>query len=226
MTIDRLHPLFSSSLLILCSADSGESGPSNARDIPLEDPEATVDFSASDEPEGPSGDDAEAHAEGATILLTESEHQKLLADLERYRDIALRSQADLDNYRKRMVRELEEGRRYANNDLLERLLPIVDNFELGLMAAKQSSDQNIFMGMAMVQRQLADFLESSGLTAISAEGQPFDPKLHEAVAQETSETVPVGQVIRQTRKGYRQGERLLRAANVVVSTGVPENAGV
>lgn len=161
----------------------------------------------------------DSDGEAREITVAEEEYQKLVGDLERFRDIALRSQADLDNYRKRMVRELEEGRRYANNDLLERLLPIVDNFELGLMAAKQSTDQNIYLGMSMVQRQLADFLEASGLKAIPAEGQPFDPKVHEAVSQEASSEVPAGQVIRLTRKGYKLGDRLLRAANVVVSTG-------
>ena len=194
------------------SADHGAAGASAPAGDNLDDAaERPSDFEGADE--------GETAPEPATVTVTVEEYQKLAADVERFRDIALRSQADLDNYRKRMVRELEEGRRYANNDLLERLLPVVDNFELGLMAARQSADQNIVLGMSMVQRQLADFLESSGLKAVEADGAPFDPKVHEAVAQEVSDTVPAGTVIRQTRKGYRQGERLLRAANVVVSTG-------
>lgn len=165
-------------------------------------------------------EDSEENAEPATVTIPADEYQKLIADVERYRDIALRSQADLDNYRKRMVRELEEGRRYANNDLLERILPVVDNFELGLAAAKTSPDQNIYFGMSMVQKQFTDFLDSSGLKAIPADpGSAFDPKLHEAVAQEASAEVPAGQIIRQTRRGFKLGDRLLRAANVVVSTG-------
>lgn len=200
-------------LLSFFSADNGAAG------APAGDNYANTDAPVDELPSDFEGADEEQGQDAPTITVSEEEYKKLVADVERFRDLALRSQADLDNYRKRMVRELEEGRRYANNDLLERLLPVVDNFELGLLAARQSADQNIVMGMSMVQRQLADFLENSGLKPVEADGAPFDPKVHEAVAQEASDTVPAGTVIRQTRKGYRQGERLLRAANVVVSTG-------
>jgi molecular chaperone GrpE len=169
--------------------------------------------------EGVVEDAPEEAGEAPVITVAEEEYQKLVADVERFRDLALRSQADLDNYRKRMIREIDENRRRANNDLLERLLPVVDNFELGLMAARQSGDQNIVMGMSMVQRQLADFLDQSGLKPVEVDGVPFDPKVHEAVSQEASDTVPAGHVIRASRKGYRLGENLLRAATVVVSTG-------
>src|SRR3989337_1908233 len=86
------------------------------------------------------------------------------ADAERYKDLALRTQADFDNYRKRVAREKEEAVKFANSGLLERLLPVVDNFELGLEAAKKGGDsQAILDGINMVFRQIQDFLAESGV---------------------------------------------------------------
>lgn len=144
----------------------------------------------------------------------------LQADLDRFRDLALRSQADFDNYKKRAAREKEEAIKYANSSLLERLIAIVDNFELGLSAARGEGEASpIFSGMSMVLKQLTDFLADNGLQPIDAEGQKFDPNMHEAIAHEASTTVPEGVVIRQTRRGYKLKDRLLRPSSVVVSSG-------
>ena len=103
----------------------------------------------------------------------------LQADLDRFRDLALRSQADFENYKKRSAREKEEAIKYANSSLLERLVGIIDNFELGLVAAKeQSVDSPIYSEMVLVQKQLNDLLEENGLQAIEAENKKFDPNLH------------------------------------------------
>ena len=144
----------------------------------------------------------------------------LQADLERFRDLALRSQADFDNFKKRATREREDAIKYANSSLLERLIAIVDNFELGLAAAKQDNPQSpILAGMGMVLKQLQDFLADNGLQTIAAEGQPFDPNLHEALANEASATVPEGHVVREMRRGYKLRDRLLRPSTVFVSSG-------
>ena len=143
----------------------------------------------------------------------------LQADLDRFRDLALRSQADFDNYKKRAAREKEDAVKYANSSLLQRLVSILDNFELGLAAAKTEGTQSpIYSGMILVQKQLNDLLEENGLQAIEAEGKKFDPNLHEAIAHEASDR-PEETVIRQARRGYRFKDRLLRPARVVVSSG-------
>ena len=147
----------------------------------------------------------------------------LQADLDRFRDLALRSQADFENYKKRAVREKEDAVKYANSALLERLVSILDNFELGLAAAKSEAEQSpIYSGMVLVQKQLNDLLEENGLQPIEAEGQRFDPNLHEAIAHEPSDA-PEEMVIRQNRRGYRFKDRLLRPARVVVSIGPPKS---
>src|SRR4030095_10837038 len=143
----------------------------------------------------------------------------LQADLDRFRDLALRSQADFENYKKRAAREKEDAIKYANSSLLERLVSILDNFELGLAAAKtEGKESPIYSGMALVQKQLNDLLEENGLQAIEAEGKKFDPNLHEAIAHDPSESAG-GTVIRQGRRGYPVKGRLSRPARVVVSSG-------
>jgi len=147
--------------------------------------------------------------------------QDLQSEVERYRDQALRAAADLENYRKRMIREKEEAIRFANAGLLEKLLPILDNFELGLEAARgdanAQSSKGIVDGFAMVHRQLGDFLVSSGLQPIDAIGQPFDPKFHEALGHETDKAQADGIVLRQLRRGYRLADRLVRPSSVIVN---------
>ena len=163
---------------------------------------------------------ASATAADAQQTDTEDPMAGLQADLARFRDLALRSQADFENYKKRSAREKEQAIKYANSSLLERLVSIIDNFELGLAAAKEQGEQSpIYSGMVLVQKQLNDLLAENGLQPIEAEGRRFDPNVHEAIAHEPSDQVPEGIVLRQTRRGYRFKDRLLRPAKVVVSSG-------
>lgn len=142
----------------------------------------------------------------------------LQAEVDRYRDAALRAAADLENYRKRMIREKEEAIRFANAGLLEKLLPILDNFELGLDAARgDEATKGIVSGFSMIHRQLGDFLQASGLQPIDAVGQMFDPKLHEALGHESDPAQADGIVLRQTRRGYRLADRLVRPSSVIVN---------
>jgi molecular chaperone GrpE len=144
----------------------------------------------------------------------------LQADLDRFRDLAMRSQADFENYKKRCAREKEDAIKYANSSLLERLLPVVDNFELGLSAAREEGERSaVYSGMSLVLKQINDFLSDNGLQPIEAVGAKFDPNLHDAIAHEPSNTIPENHVIRQTRRGYRFKDRLLRPSSVVVSSG-------
>lgn len=142
------------------------------------------------------------------------------AELEKLRDLAMRTAADFDNYRKRAVREKEDAIRYANSSLLEDLLPVIDNFELGLEAAKSAPGAEVILqGLGMVARQFRDFLSSAGLEEVKTEGATFDPNVMEGVGHEPDQKVPEGHVIRQTRRGYKLRDRLLRPASVIVSKG-------
>src|SRR5437899_7672829 len=163
---------------------------------------------------------AEPENSSAEGEATDDAVASLQGDLDRFRDLALRTQADFENYKKRASRERDEGIKYANRTLLERLIPIVDNFELGLSAAREDGERSpIYSGMSMVLKQLTDFLTENGLEPIDAVGKQFDPNLQEAIGHEPNDEVPEGRVIRQTRRGYRLKDRLLRPAAVVVSSG-------
>lgn len=168
----------------------------------------------------PAGSENPASAAATETAAPEDDCDGLQADLDRFRDLALRSQADFENYKKRAAREKEEAIKYANSSLLEKLIAIVDNFELGLEAARTEGEKSpIFSGMSMVLKQIMDFLADSGLEPIDATGQKFDPNLHEAIAHEPSDEFPDEVVIRQTRRGYKMKDRLLRPSSVVVSSG-------
>jgi len=188
-------------------------------------PEGTSDMRKAETPASPNEKSPETTSEQTDDPVDQA--TQLKTELNKYKDIALRSVADLDNYRKRMAREKDDAIRYANASFLERLIPILDNFELGVQAAKAGGSQSAVQdGLMMVFKQLQDFLTSCGVETIDATGQHFDPNVHEALAQEQSEEIPEGFVIRQLRKGYRLKDRLIRPANVVVSKGalVPEDS--
>ena len=133
----------------------------------------------------------------------------------------LRATADFDNFRKRAARERQESIRFANEALLEKLIPVLDNFDMALAAAAQSAQgeatQSLQTGINMIYQQFKQALIDSGLEEIDATGKHFDPNLHEAVSQRDEVDVPEGQVVQQLRKGYRLRERLIRPATVIIA---------
>jgi len=144
--------------------------------------------------------------------------QALELEAAKWKDQAIRTAAELDNFRKRMSREKLDAVRYGNQSLLEELLPVLDNFDMGMQAAAQEEGSMLFMGMQMIHKQLDEFLSSQNVEEIPTEvGGDFDPKVHEALGQEASDEIEDGKIIRVVRKGYRIGERLLRPSNIIVA---------
>jgi molecular chaperone GrpE len=131
----------------------------------------------------------------------------------------LRTTADFDNYKKRAAREKQEAIKYANESLLQKLMPVLDNFDMALAAQKTVPDagQSLQAGINMIFQQLKSALAEMGLEEVEAIGKPFDPNLHEALSQQESSEVPDGHVLQQLRKGYKLRDRLLRPASVVVA---------
>ena len=135
-----------------------------------------------------------------------------------YWDRYLRLTADFDNYKKRAARERQEAVSFANENLLVKLLPVLDAFEMALAAnTSDSSSKSLQAGIVMVSNQLKSALAEAGLEEIDANGKRFDPNLHEAIAQEETADAPEGEVIKQIRKGYKFRNRLMRPAGVVVA---------
>lgn len=132
----------------------------------------------------------------------------------------LRTTADFDNFKKRASRERTDAIQFANSSLIQKLLPVLDSFEMALTATQTAKDEksaSLQAGIVMVQSQLRNALLEAGLEEIDATGKAFDPTLHEAVSQQETTGVPEGQVVQQIRKGYKLRERLLRPAAVVVA---------
>jgi molecular chaperone GrpE len=136
-----------------------------------------------------------------------------------YREQLLRMAADLENYKKRAVREKQEAIKFANEALFEKLIPVLDNFEMALAAASAANTtvESLRSGVQMIAQQLKSAMSDAGLQEIDATGQAFDPNFHEALSQQESQDVPEGNVLQQMRKGYRLRERLIRPASVIVA---------
>ena len=144
--------------------------------------------------------------------------QQQAAQAAELKDNLLRTKAEWDNSRKRILREKEEAVRYAGEALLEKLLPVLDNFEMGMQAAKTATDPKaISQGFEMVMAQLHQVLRDAGVEPVKAVGQPFDPHQHEALGHQESGEHPEGHVLSEMRKGYKLKDRLLRAASVFVA---------
>ncbi|MBN8230966.1 nucleotide exchange factor GrpE [Corallococcus macrosporus] len=135
-----------------------------------------------------------------------------------FQDRAVRSAADLENYRKRAQKEKEDVQKFGVEKLLKDLLPVVDNLDRALDAAGKSPDFDSFQkGVAMTRKSFEDSLARHGVKGFSAKGQPFDPRLHEAIQQVESADVPAGHVLFEVTRGFYLNDRLVRPAMVVVA---------
>jgi molecular chaperone GrpE len=148
------------------------------------------------------------------------ELKKQAAKAQEHWDTLLRTTADFENYKKRAARERQEAVKYANEGLLQKLIPVLDNFDMALDAASITQDgaaQSLQTGVNMILSLLRNTLTEAGLEEIDATNKTFDPNFHEAVSQQETNEVPEGQVVQQLRKGYKLRDRLLRPATVVVA---------
>ncbi len=140
---------------------------------------------------------------------------ELEAALVQLRDDQLRERAELDNQRKRLVREAEQSRRFANEKLLAELLPVFDSLEAGLAA--EGEVDTLREGMALTLRQLHRVTEAGGLVVVDPVGQPFNPEHHQAMSMVPAGEAQPGSVLQVYQKGYLLNDRLLRPALVVVA---------
>jgi molecular chaperone GrpE len=142
------------------------------------------------------------------------------AKADEFWDRLLRTTADFDNFKKRAARERQDAVKFGNEALMQKLIPVLDHFEMAETAAQAAQGdalQSLQAGITMTHQQLKSVLTEAGLEEVDASGKPFDPNLHEAVSQQETGDVPEGHVAQQLRKGYRLRERLLRPAAVIVA---------
>jgi molecular chaperone GrpE len=142
-------------------------------------------------------------------------------------DRLLRVTAEFENYKKRAVRESAEFRKFANENLIKAMLPVVDSLELAIESSSQDEKSNsqVVHGVTLTLTELAKVLEKFGVKAVEAKGKPFDPNFHQAFMQETADDLPENTVIKEFQKGYLLHDRLIRPAMVIVSKKTDADAG-
>jgi molecular chaperone GrpE len=152
------------------------------------------------------------------ISALESELEQLRRDVDEARDRYLRVLADFDNYKKRQREEIARQVNQAREELILKLLPIVDNFQRALQAAEaQHSYESLVQGVSLTLRQIQDMLEKEGVRPIEAVGEQFNPELHEALMREETDEYPENTVIDELEKGYTMNGKVLRPARVKVA---------
>ena len=141
-----------------------------------------------------------------------------LADAQKFKDAWVRTAADFDNFRKRSRRELEDTRKAGREELLKELLPVFDNLERAIVSSKQATDvKGVVDGITMILKQFDATVARLGITKVQTVGSMFDPQVHEAIQQVETDEHPPGMVVAEVQPGYMHGERLVRAAMVVVA---------
>lgn len=154
------------------------------------------------------------------VILTEEQVkiEALETEMKELKDRLIRIQADYDNFRRRTKQEKEAAAKYKAQNLIEEIIPAVDNFDRALGVKAESEEAKaILQGMEMVYRQLADALKNEGLEVIESVGQSFDPHFHQAVIQVETDEFESNHVVEELQKGYKLRDRVLRPAMVKVS---------
>src|SRR5215831_12608048 len=154
--------------------------------------------------------------QATTEISAETELKRLGAERDNLFDRLARLQAEFDNYRKRAARESAEFRDYAVADAAKTLLPAIDNLALALKNASVNSE-DFRKGVELIYRQLQDALQKMNVQRVPAKGEPFDPRVHEAIEMVESDEVPDHHVLEELQPGYRIKDRLLRPAMVKVA---------
>ena len=178
------------------------------------------DFDPADADEVLAGD--EHTLDGPQPVDSDSAPGTLQAEISELKDRLLRSQAEVENVRRRTQREMQDSRRFANQSLLQDLLPVIDNMERAIAAAEESDEAaGLLEGFKMVHQLLLSTLEKHHCKPVPAEGQTFDPAVHEAISQLPSPDHEKGTVMVVSQQGYQLHDRVIRPAQVVVSAGEP-----
>lgn len=164
--------------------------------------------------------DSEETEAGTSEETSDSEQKEMEAlkqEKEELQDRLLRLQAEFDNFKKRSQKEKEVDRKYKAQDLVNELLPAIDNFERALQVEVTDATSSLIDGITMVYQQLKDALKSQGVEEIEAEGNVFDPNLHHAVMQVEEEEIESNTVVEELQKGYILNDRVIRPAMVKVN---------
>lgn len=184
-----------------------------------EQPEEPVAAETEDQATAPTQQDATGKEELPTEPTLEEQLAASRAEAQKNWDLYLRERADLENFRRRAQREKEELSRFANENIIREIIPVVDNLERAVAHARQENGdaEGLLQGVEMTLSMFARALDKFGVTPINAVGEPFDPSRHEAIGQVESSEHPPNTVVHEMQKGYLLSSRLLRPAMVMLA---------
>ena len=167
--------------------------------------------------------DTNVDADADTMKELEEQLEAATAEAKETYDKFLRVSAELENYKKRVAREMEDLRKFANQSLIKNLLPVLDNLELAIKSSAEgnNSESSLLDGVELTRKEILKVFEKFSVEQIEALGKAFDPRFHEAVMQEETDKHPGNTVINELQKGYLMHDRLIRPSMVVVA--MPKN---
>ena len=181
------------------------------------------DSDIQENPENNENINAESESEEKANEKLTQKVQDAYSQNENFQDKYIRVLADLENLKRRQIKEREESVLRTRSQIIGDLLPTLDAFQMGMQEVeKDESTKNIFVGISMAYKQMENILGEYGLELINPVGSEFDPKYHEALSHQTSEEVTEGFVIQTIRTGYKMKDKLLRPASVRISQGSKE----
>jgi len=201
-------------------ASEGRLTPSDELEEALREAAEAVDARAAEREARAGGAGGAGGASAAELEALRAELEATRGRLADSEERLLRLAADFENFRRRTLKEREDAFAYGHQNVVKDLLPSVDNLERAIAHARQSGGgdfEGLLQGIDLVLRELVSTLVKHGVSEIDAKGQPFDPSVHEAIAQVPDDTVPPNTILQVFQKGYRLRDRLLRPAQVVVS---------
>ena len=182
------------------------------------EPSVELEVEPPTSPATPSADTAELESLKAQLEVSMAKGRELMGKVKDEHEKMLRAVADLENYKKRAVKEKEEVQKFGSERLLKDFLPVVDNFDRALEHAGQSGDlESLKKGVAMIRKLFEDTLAKHGVKSFSSKGEPFDPNKHEAMSAAETDELPPNHVFSEYIRGFTLNDRLVRPALVVVS---------
>lgn len=166
-----------------------------------------------------------SHSDPDLVEVSNELHEEIMRERDEYLESLQRLQAEFANFRKRVLRDSEHQTQRVSAEVIEDLLPVLDNFERAMQAAVEHDEQILSSGVELVYNQLRDVLTKRGLCEIEAHGESFDPNRHEAVMCQPSKEHDEGTVMQVLEKGYQLEDKVVRPAKVIVSTAPEEDTG-
>lgn len=196
-------------------------------EVEVEVPVQTTPESSPDQPEAPAAGpkdakDKEIEQLNAQLEASQAKGRELMGKIKDEHEKMLRAVADLENYKKRARKELEDNQKFGNEKLLKDFLPVIDNIDRALEPANSADLDSLRKGVEMIRKLFEDTLHKNGVRPFTSKGKPFDPNVHEAMGQAETDEMPPNHVFNEVLRGFMLNDRLVRPGLVVVSKAKTE----